>query len=93
MDKLKKVKGIKDKFLVKMLAEYSGHKREAVYSKYLIDWAKNNVNEIKEFVADDAVLGSRLEKHYPLIEELCDNPKGIESDISIYLNCKYNLTK
>lgn len=87
-----KLKNIKDKFLVDMAGEY-----KAVYKQYkkslpsLIASKVEDLQEIKDFKANDDKFEKLIKTEYPLLKDLgyCSN----WTELSFYVNAKYEEKK
>jgi Histidine kinase-, DNA gyrase B-, and HSP90-like ATPase len=88
IDKLKKVSGIKQKFLNQMIKEYESHSYKGGFVPKMLKGAIGKVDEVEEFKADDSKLSDELKNRYPLLKQLYWHGKVEQEEVAYYINAK-----
>ena len=91
VDRIKKMTGIKDKFLLQVIKEYNELNSNKLPD--IINDKIGNHKEVIEFRKLSVTFKTIMNKTYPLVAETNKFKKGIDSELEFYINCKYRLNK
>jgi len=92
IERIKKLKGLKDKFLIEMVKEYENIVTASRLPDILFNIFKDD-KEVKDFTKRDKTLTETLTNKYLLLDSIYSYRHNLGDEIVIYMNAKYKRSK